>query len=95
MIKIMTSIRGDHCGRCGNKRSIEIYDKFNRAANYSLLLDNVDDTNIVERFNNRELTHMKCKRCGFVYCIDWREGIPMPLREFSHIDNFLYDNYNK
>lgn len=97
MIKIFSKIRPDKCMECNTERSIEIFDIFNKPINFSYLIDLTESKNIDinEKFNNRQLSYMQCRRCGKVYCIDWRNDIPTPIRAFWYLDQFLYNNYNK
>lgn len=92
MKKIFSKIRPDKCMECGTNRSIEIYDIFDKPINYSYLVDlhETKNINIMERLNNRTLSYMKCKRCGKIYCIDWREpDYPVPVRTMWYLDQFL------
>ena len=98
MKKIFSVIRPDKCMECNTERSIELFDIFDRPVNYSYLLDLIEskNINIDEKFNNRQLSYMRCKRCGKVYCIDWRtKNYPVPVRAFWYLEQFLYNNYNK
>lgn len=98
MIKIFSKIRADKCMECNSDRSIEMFDVFDRPVNYSYLLDLLETKNIDvnEKFNNRQLSYMQCRRCGKVYCIDWRnKDYPVPVRAFWYLDRFLDQYYNK
>lgn len=99
MIKIMHKIRPDKCMECNTDRSIELFDMYDRQVNYSYLIDQYEKGIILdsmERFDNRQLSYMMCKKCGKVYCIDWRDiHLPVPVRTFWYLENFLDKNYNK
>ena len=98
MKKIFSIIRADKCMECNTERSIEIFDIFDKPINYSYLLDLLDtkDIDINEKINNRQLSYMQCRRCGKVYCIDWRNRkYPVPVRSFWYLEMFLHNNYNR
>ena len=98
MKKIFSIIRPDKCMECNTERSIEIFDVFDKPINYSYLLDLLESKNIDvnERLNNRQLSYMQCRRCGKIYCIDWRNrNYPVPVRAFWYLDIFLDKNYNR
>lgn len=94
-MKIFTYERYDYCNICNTDKGIECYDKYDKTINYSYFITAYMRGNIISTFDNKELTYMKCKRCGYVYAIDWTNGVPLPLRNFRHIENFLYNNYGK
>lgn len=97
MIKIMNTIRPDKCMECNTDRCIELYDIYDKPVNYTYLVDMYErgnNQNIIEKFDNRQLSYMKCKRCGKQYCIDWRNRtLPIPIRAFWYLDHFLNINY--
>lgn len=98
MKKIFRIIRADRCMECNSDRSIELFDIYDKPVNYSYLLDLLERNNIDinEKLNNRQLSYMQCRKCGKVYCIDWRDrNYPVPVRAFWYLEQFLYNNYNK
>lgn len=99
MVKIMNIIRPDKCMECKTDRCIELYDIYDKPVNYTYLVDMYERgkrEDIIDRLDKRQLSYMKCKRCGKQYCIDWRDrSLPIPIRAFWYIDNFLDSNYNK
>lgn len=98
MINVFSKIRPDKCMECNTERAIEIFDVFNKPVNYSYLLDLLEskDIDISEKFSNRQLSYMQCRRCGKVYCIDWRSrNYPVPVRAFWYLEQFLHNNYSR
>lgn len=98
MIRVINKIRPDKCMECNTDRCIELYDRNDKPVNYTYLIDMYEkgNINILEKFDSRQLSYMRCKKCGKQYCIDWRNrDLPIPIRAFWYLDNFLNNNYGK
>lgn len=90
MKTVITHIpRQDYCEYCNSNRSIELYDKNNKALNYSHILDYVEQGKEVD-LSNRNLKYMKCKKCGHVFKLLWcNQKVPDVLHNESMIDIFV------
>ena len=91
MIRGVTYDREDTCPKCKRKRSLELYDRNNRPAYFSMLLDR----NELNRLFSRPFYYMKCKMCDTEFRIDWGQGdeIPTPLSD-NKLESFLQDYIN-
>ena len=69
--------REDTCPICKRKRALELYDKNNKPAYFSIILDRGQ----LERLQSRPFYYMKCSMCGKEFRIDWSydNRIPVPL----------------
>ncbi len=96
MKQLFKPIRGDYCTKCNTQRSIECYNKFDKPINYTYFLDQLEKgrTEILGNLDKIEITSMCCKKCNEVYFIDWRQGYPLPIRDFIIVDIFLQHTYN-
>ena len=92
-MEAIIKVRADYCSNCNKPRSVECYDKFDKPINLTYELDQLERGKEIN-LDNRVLSYMKCSRCGFIYCIDFRNpNIIKPLRSFSIIQSFLDTNY--
>lgn len=78
--------RSDYCINC-HTSNIELYDMYNNPVNYSLLVTKyLQGGDINSVLNKRELSYFRCKKCGQIYRIDWRNNyFPIP---------YIYLTYN-
>lgn len=91
MIEAIKKLRPDYCIRCNTERSLECYDSRNTSINYSILIDKYySDQSILDRIENMDISHIRCRNCGSTYSIDWRSRLPIPLR--SNIDVNIFVN---
>lgn len=93
-MKVIQFKRHDNCINCNSDRSIELYDVYNKPVNYSYFLDNISRIDI-DCFNKRELSYMKCKKCGKIYNINWVNGIPEPLINKNTLFIFINNIFKK
>ena len=79
MIKPIIHLRQDDCPICNAKRSMELYDRYNKPLYLSMILD----TNQIKKINTKRLYYFKCRRCGRIFDIDWNSNrdIPYPLSD--------------
>lgn len=77
MINGVTYDREDTCPICKRKRALELYDKNNNPARFSLILDR----NELDKLQSRQFYYMKCEACDTEFRIDWSQEnhIPVPL----------------
>ena len=96
MKDIFKPIRGDYCTSCNTPRSIECYTKFDKPINYTYFLDQLEKNrvNVLDNLDNVQIEYMVCKKCKTEYFIDWRQGYPLPIRDFILVDIFLECIYN-
>ena len=87
----VTYDREDTCPICKRKRSLELYDKNNKPAYFSLILDRDQ----LDRLQSRQFYYMKCNMCGKEFRIDWsnQNRIPVPLIG-NKLKYFLEDYIN-
>lgn len=84
-----TILREDTCLLCNSTKSLECYDVNNRPVGFTNLLE----TNKIEYINNRELSHIKCSKCGKQFMLNWsNKNIPRPLIYKAVLQEFL-ENY--
>ena len=100
MINPISFERKDTCVYCKSKRSVELYDNFNRPLNYTLLLDSLKSNpnrreEILSKLDNKVLGYMKCRKCNHLYDIRWNKNFPYPLTTITPVMGFIQDNYNK
>jgi len=91
MIRGIIYDREDTCPNCKRKRSLELYDRNNKPAYFSLILDKGE----IERLHQRQFYYFKCKICDQEYRIDWSQEnrIPVPLLG-KKLQYFLEDYIN-
>lgn len=90
MKNIFIPKRGDFCPNCNTARSIELYTCCGKNVNYAYMLDMIEkDTFNTDTLNNTDYHQFECNKCKYVYCIDWRYGLPTPIFDFKHINDFL------
>lgn len=67
------------CPKCGNK-TINIYDKWDKRVNYSLLCRYNTYEQVKRKLENTDLKYMRCDACKSIFILDWsREKIPYPI----------------
>lgn len=98
MINPIRFEREDTCVYCNSKRSIELYDNFNRPMNYTLLLDSLKSSpnkrdEILNKLDNKVLGYMRCNRCKRIYKIHWNKNFPYPLNTDTQVRAFIDINY--
>ena len=82
--------RSDDCIYCKAKRSVEMYNDYNRPINYSTLLDN--NTNMLAL----KIKYAKCNNCGRQSNIFWdHTQTPIPLYTTSLVDLFMQINFKQ
>lgn len=88
MIRGVIYDREDTCPECRRQRSLELYDKNDRPAWFTLILDR----NEIDKLYSRQLYYFKCKQCGKEFRIDWGQDnrIPIPLLG-NKLESFLND----
>ena len=93
LIKPFTIEREDYCIKCKTKKSIELYNIYDKPMRYSNLLDYSNTIDLSSILDNSSLSYMRCKKCGTIYKIYWRGNKPEPLDSNIFYDNFL-QNYS-
>lgn len=83
--------REDTCPYCKRKRVLELYDRNNNPARFTMILD----TGKTERLLQRQFYYMKCTACNKEFRIDWTQDnrIPVPLLG-NKLRYFLEDYMN-
>ena len=54
--------RPDYCPYCDSDRSIELYNRYNKALRYTVFLDMMSSGKISEL--SKDYEYLKCKKCG-------------------------------
>ena len=69
--------REDTCPLCKRKRALELYDRNDKPAYFTMILDRDQ----LDRLYNRQFYYMKCSFCNEIFRIDWSQEnrIPVPL----------------
>lgn len=92
LISVVRRIYPSECPNCG-KNTINIYDKFGRMINYSLLAKYNTVDQIYDKIIKSDLKYMKCSSCNKDFILDWtRSKIPYPsnkdkYKEFEYEEN--------
>ena len=91
MIKGMQYEREDTCPICRAKRSLDLYDSYDKRIYFS----NILDRNKLDKLHSKKLYYIKCCNCGTKFKINWSKPnhIPVPLLG-KEIKYFLEDFSN-
>lgn len=91
MIRGVTYDREDTCPICRRQRALELFDKNNKPAYFTMILDR----NELDKLYKRPFYYFKCVICGKEFRIDWsnENRIPVPLIG-RKLEFFLEDYIN-
>ena len=85
----MMPARVDICPFCKAQR-IELFSFNGYAQNYKYAVDEFMKGNLIS-YDQYEIRTMKCRACNKEFVIDWKAGMPVPLRDTSRTSIFLQE----
>lgn len=92
LIKPFILERDDYCTNCRTQKTIELYNIYDKPMRYSNLLSFANNINLDSVLDKTVLSYMKCKKCGKIYKICWKDHKPAPMVCDPVFDDFM-QNY--
>lgn len=80
LIEPIQFIRFDNCQYC-HRNTIELFSYDNYSMHYGDAVIDYMRNGKTNQFNRFPIYRMKCRGCGRIYNIIWRDGFPIPLQE--------------
>lgn len=91
MNKPISYKRQDTCPKCYTPHSIELFNINNQPIGYTNILNN-HEYNILE---GKRLLYMQCKKCGYIFMINWNTNNHIPIPADENDLNIFEDKYKK
>lgn len=80
LIEPIQIIRYDNCPNC-HRNKLELFSYDNYPMKYEEAVINYMRFNQLPQYNRFPIYRMRCRGCGKVFNIVWRDGFPVPLIE--------------